>query len=208
MQEPNVLYLKTYKTQFTDALTNKSSSRTQSRPHFSSPYVFQVGARLSAVPSDTCGPEKRKRGSGSGCNRSGDANLPVWVLRIIVASLSSGGWSHRSGEVKPRFTIVVLRLCSLSHSFDSFHFHYNLVLSTSPSPAFHSLSPCFCQPSLSISRFLPWDKYEYSLARLNQRQRRAGGRVCGIALAGVMRPNPLLTGPCLNSSCLSHPVIE
>lgn len=44
-------------------------------------------------------------------------------------------------------------------------------------------------------------------ARQTRRKRRLE-RVVGVTLAGVMRPNPLLAGACLNSSWLSFLVIE
>lgn len=59
----NPAWSKDPQTQFTDALTNKSSSRTPSRPHFGSHDVLQEEEQdYQPVPSDTLGP----RGEGAG----------------------------------------------------------------------------------------------------------------------------------------------
>lgn len=59
----NPAWSKDSQTRFTDALTNKPSSRTQSRPHFSLHNALQVEEHYyQPVPSDTRGP----RGEGAG----------------------------------------------------------------------------------------------------------------------------------------------
>ncbi len=94
------------------------------------------------VPSDTRGP--RGKGAGQGVIGAEMLICRVAIGRIIVALLSSGGWCHRSEEVKPRFTIVMLCLHSLSlslsvahSSFDSFHFLLSTSLSFCLSSTLH-----------------------------------------------------------------------